>query len=45
MREEGYVSLCSADQCLFNQDNQCHADSVEISTHSDHADCSTFTCE
>lgn len=45
MREEGFVSLCSVDKCIYNSENQCHADSIEVAIHTDHADCETFTAE
>lgn len=45
MREEGFVSLCSAESCIYNEENQCRADSIEVAVHTDHADCETFTVE
>ncbi len=45
MRDEGFVSICSAGQCLYNENDQCHADGVEVALHADHADCRTFQTE
>ncbi len=45
MKEEGRVSLCSADQCMYNQQQQCHAENVQVAVHEDHADCETFSAE
>lgn len=43
MREEGVVSLCSVEQCIYNRESQCHADAIQVAVHEDHADCETFT--
>ena len=45
MRDEGMVSICAAGQCLYNQENQCHAEAIQIAVHEDHADCETFSPE
>lgn len=43
MPEEGHVSMCTVDECIYNREMECHAPGVQVATHADHADCETFT--
>jgi len=45
MKEEGLVSVCSAGQCVYNQEDRCHAEAIQVAVHEDHADCETFSLE
>ncbi|MHB0977431.1 MAG: DUF1540 domain-containing protein [Candidatus Aquicultorales bacterium] len=37
------VRQCDVEQCNFNAQVQCHAPGIDVSWHSGHADCATFT--
>jgi hypothetical protein len=39
----GSVSLCVVSDCIFNSNNQCQANVVQVARHAAHADCETFT--
>lgn len=36
------VGACKVSDCRHNEDYLCHAESIELGVHSDHADCITF---
>ena len=40
---EGHISMCSASDCLYNENSRCIADGVIVSYHQTHADCNTYT--
>ena len=42
--DPGHVARCSAVDCQHNQERTCRAPGgVQITFHSDHADCTTYT--
>lgn len=43
MTNEGMISMCSANQCIYNREDMCHAEAVQVAVHEDHADCETFS--
>lgn len=43
--DQGVVRQCDVRSCSFNASNVCHAKTIDVSWHSGHADCMTFTQE
>ena len=42
--DAGHVANCSATDCLHNKERACTSPTgVQITFHSDHADCDTYT--
>jgi hypothetical protein len=39
---DGWVAMCSAKDCQFNQQEECHAPNIRVVKHVDHADCGTY---
>ena len=40
---EGQVTVCTARDCLYNENTKCTADGVLVNFHETHADCNTYT--
>lgn len=43
----GFVAVCSAKDCSYNENQKCFANGINVKIHNDqeglHADCETFT--
>ena len=43
MHHEGHITVCTARDCMYNEETRCMADSVMVNLHLDHADCNTYS--
>ena len=43
IHHEGHISVCTARDCLYNDESRCVADGVMVNLHKDHADCNTYS--
>ena len=39
----GLVTVCTARDCLYNEDTKCNANGIMVNFHETHADCNTYT--